>query len=564
MAAEPDRVAMQPTDPSVLPRQPVRVGEPLHGGDGSTTLPPEARPPVPIVPAPFGPGDGPRFSPRDGQPLEAVERPTMKMAVREPLEAATEPYGVEAEPPAMIREAPQPEAAVVLPEAAESAAEPSDVARSADDVGARTEAAEKPEESGPKEDENFDRVTVYYGTDRANLSEIERSQLEYLTWLQWAGVALAGTIAVAVMNLRFRRGYFLKFLLVICLLSTVGLGAWSAVRWLQTIPPELQPQFAYGGKPGDLKYGTCEVSIPKKHKKGKLESPSLIWGEFQPDPEKHVKVLDSAELSDAEFYKQLRKCVADSKRKQAFVFIHGYNVSFDDAVRRTAQLAFDLEFDGAPICYSWPSQANTFLYATDAESVVGTEDHLYEFLVGIQKKSGAERIHLIAHSMGNRCLTAVLHDMARDRENDSPPFDEIVLTAPDVRASTFRRRAPDIVKMANRVTLYASSNDAALKISQEIQTFPRAGETGKDKEGNDKIVVVDGIDTIDVSSVDTSLLGHTYYGDNTSVLSDLFDVIQFGRPAADRTWLQPKPFEDSRYWILLSERIGGRPTTENR
>ena len=553
---QPEHVAVQPADPRVFRRPPVPPGGSTDPGAGSTTLPPETRPPFPIVPAPFGPGESPPFAPAVREPYRPAEQPRLNP---ETVDAANR-FLAENEPHAMTRETLRPEAAELQPEPAEPAHELS----APDEVASATESAEEKAERDPKEDENFHRVTVYYGTDRANLTEIERSQLEYLTWLKWAGLALTATMGAAVIQWRIGGGYFLKFLLVVCLLSTVGLAGWSAVRWLQAIPPELQPQYAYGGKSGSLKYGTCDVSIPKKHQRGKLESPSLIWGEFQADPEKHVKVLDSQELGEAKFFGQLRECVTDSKKKQAFVFIHGYNVSFDDAVRRTAQLAFDLEFDGAPICYSWPSQANTFYYATDAETVVDTEDHLHSFLVGIQNKSGAKKIHLIAHSMGNRCLTAVLRDMARDLEDDKPPFDEIVLTAPDVRASTFRRRAPDIVKMANRVTLYASSNDQALKISKEIQTFPRAGETGTDEDGKDKIVVVPGIDTIDVSTVDTSLLGHTYYGDNISVLSDLFHVIQFGRPAVDRNWLKPKPFEDSRYWILLTERIGGRPGRESR
>jgi esterase/lipase superfamily enzyme len=550
--AGPDRVARQPAGPDRDPTPPAAVGDPSDNPGGSAPLPLEARPPWPVLPAPFSPGTGPGFAP-DGEPYEPAdlaERPPLES---EPLKAAPPPDRVETQPRAMVRDAPLREPAETPPEAAETA----DLTPAIDERVAGTEAAGEHEGDDGKKDENFDRVTVYYGTDRANLSEIERNQREYLIWLKWAGVALIGTFGLAVANLRFRRGKLLKFLFLVSLFSTVGLAGWSAVCWLQAIPPELQPQFAYGGKRGNLKYGTSDVSIPRNHQRGKLESPSLVWGEFRANPEKHVKVLDAVELSEAAFYDQLRDCVADSRKKQTFVFIHGYNVSFDDAIRRTAQLAFDLKFDGAPVCYSWPSQANTFRYASDEETVLWTEDHLEEFLTGIRKKSGAERIHLIAHSMGNRALTAVLRRMARDLEDDDPPFDEVVLTAPDIDADTYRRRAPDVAKMARRVTLYASSNDEALAMSKEYHGgIPRAGESGEN------IVVLPGIDTIDVSSIDTSLFGHTYYGDNTSVLADLFHLIQFGRPAEDRAWLKPEPFEDLRYWIFLTERIGERRASD--
>lgn len=63
---------------------------------------------------------------------------------------------------------------------------------------------------------------------------------------------------------------------------------------------------------------------------------------------------------------------------------------------------------------------------------------------------------------------------------------------------TSRIRAP-----ADRVTLYASSYDIAISLSKKFHTYPPAGESGED------IVVVKGLDTVDASSVDTSVTGHS-------------------------------------------------------
>ena len=52
-------------------------------------------------------------------------------------------------------------------------------------------------------------------------------------------------------------------------------------------------------------------------------------------------------LADAAFYELLRQTVNQSARRELFVFIHGFNVSFEDAARRTAQIHYDLKFDGA-------------------------------------------------------------------------------------------------------------------------------------------------------------------------------------------------------------------------
>src|ERR1700732_3533700 len=69
--------------------------------------------------------------------------------------------------------------------------------------------------------------------------------------------------------------------------------------------------------------------------------------------------------------------------------------------------------------------------------------------------------------------------------------------------------------------------------SKKVHTYDRAGESGA------KIVLVDGVDTIDVSAVDTNFVGHFYYGENKSVLSDIFNLIQ-GQPVSKRFGLKQR------------------------
>jgi esterase/lipase superfamily enzyme len=111
-----------------------------------------------------------------------------------------------------------------------------------------------------------------------------------------------------------------------------------------------------------LSYGECSISIPKSHKIGKLESPSLLRLEFRPDPEKHITLEAIRTLEEEAFFRNVSESVARAAAKDAFVFIHGYNVSFEDAARRTGQIVFDLHFVGAPIFYSWPSNGKVADY----------------------------------------------------------------------------------------------------------------------------------------------------------------------------------------------------------
>jgi len=139
-------------------------------------------------------------------------------------------------------------------------------------------------------------------------------------------------------------------------------------------------------------------------------------------------------------------------------------------------------------------------------------------------------------------------------------FREVVLTAPDIDAEVFRRDiVPAIVRTADRVTLYASSNDEALSSSKKIPGYPRAGDTGND------LVVIPGIDTIDVSTIDTSLIGHSYYGSNQTVLADLVDVLRDSKPAEQRRFLRTRSLGQLMYWVFLADQpaVGSTPSSES-
>jgi esterase/lipase superfamily enzyme len=312
-----------------------------------------------------------------------------------------------------------------------------------------------------------------------------------------------------------------------------------------------RPKGFYGNERSDMALGFCDVSIPRDHRLGELEKPSILKLEFREDPAKHVVLLGVQPLSVDEFYSKLQAGVGASRDKEAFVFVHGFNVTFEDAARRTAQMAYDLGFDGAPILYSWPSQGKLAGYMIDETNVEWTVPHLKNFLTEIVSRSGARTVHLIAHSMGNRALTNALKEIALDqqRRESLPMFREVVLAAPDIDADVFKALAGEIKAAAGRLTLYASSKDAALIVSKGFHGYPRAGDSGGE------IVVLPGVDTIDVSAVDTGLLGHSYYGDNTSVLSDLFHLLKEDKPPDQRFGMTAEQNGDGRYWIFNPQHI---------
>lgn len=303
-----------------------------------------------------------------------------------------------------------------------------------------------------------------------------------------------------------------------------------------------QPQmFGPNENPANrLNYGTADVSIPPDHRMGRLEEP-ILDVKILYNPAKYVTVLSSNETGEVTFFSRLKSQVATSPQKEALIFIHGFNVSFGDALRRTAQLSYDLQFPGATICYSWPSRGSMLSYTADEDSVQWTAMHLSNFLQAVYERSGATSIDIIAHSMGNRALLSALQQLGT---NPTPQFDEVVLAAPDVASSLFTQLIPTVQSRARRITLYASSRDQALVASARVNHYRRAGDS------SGTLTIVPPVETIDASSVDTGFLGHSYFGDNSSVLSDLYYLLKDGFPASQRSRLQSKTIPAGIYWVF--------------
>ena len=306
-------------------------------------------------------------------------------------------------------------------------------------------------------------------------------------------------------------------------------------------------EFFTGGRSADgvLSFGIANVSIPDDHRMGALEAPRMWRLQFRADPEKHVVLLEIAPLTREACFAAARDRLAGARCKEALVFVHGYNVSFEDGARRAAQIAYDLHFQGIAMLYSWPSEANTARYTIDETNVYWSRPHFHAFLRSVLTESGAEAVHVIAHSMGNRVLAETIGQIDPARlPAGAARLRQIVFAAPDVDAQTFAELAAAFHGCAERFTLYASSGDLALQLSKKVHGYPRAGDSG------DGLITIDEIDTIDSSHIDTSLLGHSYFGDNRSVISDLYRLINEALPPEKRHPLRSMERNGRRYWLF--------------
>ena len=297
-----------------------------------------------------------------------------------------------------------------------------------------------------------------------------------------------------------------------------------------------------------LRYGVAEISIPrgKRHHIGRIERPSLWKLQFREDPAKHI-VITQCEGKDLDQWRSLAaERLAIAGRKSALVFIHGFNVSFADALRRAGQIGWDLNFEGLITAFSWSSGGAIKSYLTDERNARLAAPRLIEFFDVLQKQLDVQDIHVIAHSMGNLVLLEALRELGTPAAG-FPPLAEVVLAAPDYDAEQFKQVMGKIQPQARRYTLYGSEGDRALAASKALRSnYPRAGD------GGPRVVVVKGVETIDASAVGADLLGlgHSYFGSARTVLTDLFYVIKESLPPNRRSGMEERDSGGQKYWLF--------------
>ena len=300
-----------------------------------------------------------------------------------------------------------------------------------------------------------------------------------------------------------------------------------------------------GERDNKLHYGICKVAIPKSHKIGSTGSP--WWQRLLTLKDDRLKLQSESLqiLEEALFWANINQELKEHEinERSALVFIHGYNVSFKDAAIRAAQIGFDLQVPGITAFYSWPSKGKLTGYTADEATIQVSEKYIAEFLLNLAKKSEIEKIHIIAHSMGNRgLLRAMQQIVAQVKTATNTTFGQIFLAAPDVDIDLFQNLASAYHQLAERTTLYVSSKDKALATSGLIHQYPRVGFFPP-------VTIVEGIDTVQVSKIDLTLLGHGYFADARVLLEDIRDLL-VNNTSPDRRQGRLQASEEGGYWIM--------------
>lgn len=250
------------------------------------------------------------------------------------------------------------------------------------------------------------------------------------------------------------------------------------------------------------------------------------------------------------FYDLYKEMSTTKERNDVLIFIHGYAYDFDDELQAILELKkMYVDNPKSPVNHilfiSWPASSSIFplTYFDDKAASINSGNSLLrlfyfytQFLKDIFSDKDLvpcnQRIHIMAHSMGNRLLQSMLYSLKT--ENILRVIDQVVLLSADVSFRVFEEEEESFVKLqkiANRVTVYINRKDAVLGISQFSKNIlsPRLGKMGPSSFSN----ITDVISIVDCTEVKNDLKtnfkfqvgNHWNYLSSSAVQNDILEVL---------------------------------------
>ena len=255
---------------------------------------------------------------------------------------------------------------------------------------------------------------------------------------------------------------------------------------------------------------------------------------------------DAQDRGSDRLFGKIRKEI-NARGCDALVYIHGFANTFEESIARAAQL-HEVYQVGPPkkpqhpvvFVFCWPSNGRVtppweyFSDRQDAEAsgvaMARTVCRLYDFI----RREGTpckQRIHVVAHSMGNWALRHAVQALKGERRLE-PIFDNVFLMAADEDDDALERddKLKPLLDLARRIHVYHSEDDKALIMSNTTKfNGARLGNNGLRSVSGiyHQVIAVDcqAVDDTEMLQVD-----HQYYRRRDEVIKDVRAVLSGKRP----------------------------------
>jgi esterase/lipase superfamily enzyme len=253
--------------------------------------------------------------------------------------------------------------------------------------------------------------------------------------------------------------------------------------------------------------------------------------------------------AEAKFAAAVNLKLEKSKSRDIVIYVHGYKVPFEDPLLVAAELWHFMGYDGVFIPYSWPSTPRALAYFSDIETATLSAHYLRLLVKYLSEHTDAKRVHILGYSAGTRLVIDALSMIAMDGKGleRGVRIGEVILVGSDYDTGLFAAALTNgILEVTNRLTLYLSGIDRALRFSSFFFGRERLGEI-LDRDMPEHVRALlrkrDDLVLIDVTDAENAGArnGHAYFRASPWVSSDILATLAYGLGPAQRGLVQADP-----------------------
>jgi esterase/lipase superfamily enzyme len=290
------------------------------------------------------------------------------------------------------------------------------------------------------------------------------------------------------------------------------------------------------------------------------QSLTVVDGHLRRTPDSQKEL----EAAKAQFTRMVQDRLERASSRDLYLYIHGFNNSFYDAIARSAILWHSIGRQGVFMAYTWPAgYGGLFGYFYDRESGEFTTFHLREMIKVLVEVPGLERLHIVAHSRGTDVATTALRELnialrAQGKNvQESLKLETLMLAAPDLDLEVFSQRfwLENLGAAARRTVIYFSSEDEAIGLSNwlfgsktRLGTFSQVSYSPAQVELAKQLPQIQMVEC-QVSGFGTS---HAYVFGNPAAMSDVVAVLRDRRDPGASTGRPLEPTANAT-WILTND-----------
>jgi esterase/lipase superfamily enzyme len=291
-----------------------------------------------------------------------------------------------------------------------------------------------------------------------------------------------------------------------------------------------------------LDFGRCTVTLPTSFKEGPDPGLTGDLGYKVKDGSHQIRVAAPERFDNTDDFISAVKSVQDKRSdKRVIVFVHGYNCSFEKAMKIGSKLSYGTTLP--VIVYSWPSQNHILAYSADECNAEWSALDFEHILNLLSQKFGTENLTLISHSMGCRIIVWALNPYSNTLATQAANperLQHIFFSCPDIDKDTFAKYYSRIANASKDTKIFVSSKDMRLAISQALHGSSRLGRPVRHSH---EVPLIPGIETVDFSALDHGI-GHyipytlIFQTLNHEVAQDGIQLIRKTNKDVSRSWTQ--------------------------